>query len=158
MWLWAASTGASGFSRAPVVYCCFEGQSGISARVEVRSAAPSPCTGTGYTTTGIAGLRRARVVSTSRSAAAASEVTTPMRPGMGGKARLCFLFEQALGAEALLDAQEALVERPEAGEAHAFDGELEASTGARRASAGHAPRLAGLRAAPSRAPRRGCGT
>jgi hypothetical protein len=43
----------------------------------MRPAAPSPCTGTGYTITAIAGLRRAIVVRTSRSAAAAGEVSTP---------------------------------------------------------------------------------
>ena len=52
-------------------------------------------------------------------------------PDGAGKARrraLEALVEQALRAELLLEPQEALVERPEAGAAHALDRELEAAT------------------------------
>ena len=62
-----------------------------------------------------------------------------MRPGKAGSAPLVPGVEQSLGAQALLEPQEALVERPEAGQAHALDGELEAA--ARLVERRQGPRL-----------------
>ena len=62
-----------------------------SARRNVRaiwSAAPSPCTGVGYTRTGTAGKRRASTVKTSRTAAPLGDVRIPIRSGSCGRLRL----------------------------------------------------------------------
>ena len=54
----------------------------------MRAAAPSPCTGTGWISTGRPGQRRRRVASTSRSAAPVGDVMTPIWRGKRGRGYL----------------------------------------------------------------------
>ena len=56
--------------------------------VQGAAAAAAPCTGTGWIRTAAGGNRRARICSTSRSAAPVAEVTTAIRRGRRGRARL----------------------------------------------------------------------
>ncbi len=96
----------------------------VASIAAIRAPASAPCTGTGYTTISRYGARRRSVVSTSRSAAACSEVTTPTRRGSGGSGRLRRGVEQSLGRQALAQAQELLPQPPGAEAAHRLDAQL----------------------------------
>ena len=93
-------------------------------------------------------MRRASVVSTSRSAAAASEVTTPTQRGKAGSSRFEPASKTPSRSSFSLSAQEALVERPYAGLAHRLDAQLEAS--ARLVEGDAAPALRSARRSPAR--------
>ena len=89
------------------------------------------------------GARRASVVSTSRSAAAAGEVTMPMARGNAGSGFLARRLEQSFGLQARLQLLEGLVQRAQPGLAHLVDAQLVVCRAARRASRARAPRPAG---------------
>ena len=91
----------------------------------MRPGASWPCTGVGNTITSTCGDRRAIVVSTSRSAAACVDVTTPITRGMARQRLLARRVEQARRLERGLDAQELLEQHPGTGTAHLFDLQLE---------------------------------
>src|SRR5205809_417548 len=92
------------------------------------SAAPSPWTCTGKTTTSIDGLRRASVVSTSRSAAA-SRGDHADRARQGRQRSFRVGIEQSLLFELVTEPKESLEQGAEPCAPHGFDIELEIAAG-----------------------------
>src|SRR5207247_6998546 len=92
------------------------------------SAAPSPWTCTGKTTTSIDGLRRASVVSTSRSAAASREVITPIARGREGSVRFVSVLNNPSFSSLSRSLRKASNRAPSPAP-HGFDIELEIAAG-----------------------------
>ena len=127
----------------------------------LRTARPvprRPAPGSGRRSPATCGARRASAVSTSCSAAAPSEVTTPMRRGNGAQRPLARGIEQALRLEPRLQPQELLVQRAGAGALHRLRRPTAIRRAARTPPGGRAARPAGRRPARSRAGWRRGGT